>query len=214
MDQSGQVAVAELHRRQIDRDLQRLGPGCRLAARLAHDPLAHRDDQPALLGERDEGAGRDHAALRMLPSNQRLEPDDLAGDARLRLVVHRQLAAFDRGAKLLLQDAAVAQPPVHVGLEEAECAASFRFGAIERRVGIGDQRCGIGAVDREYRNADADADAHRLAVDDDVLVDRREQPIRQVLGRGWLISIGGDHHEFIAAKPSQEGTASGRLQAL
>ncbi len=154
-----------------------LRPGRRLAAGLAQDPFAHRDDQAALLGERNEGAGRDHAALRMLPAHQRLEADDLAVDARLRLVMQRQFAALDRRAQLLLQRAPLAQPLVHVGFEEAERAAPLRLGAIERGVGIGDQRVGVGAVGREDRDADAEADAHRMPVDDEFFANRGEQPL-------------------------------------
>src|SRR5260370_23343355 len=37
----------------------------RLGAGLAQHPFAERDDEPDALGERDELAGQDHAALRM-----------------------------------------------------------------------------------------------------------------------------------------------------
>ena len=183
----------------------------RQASRMIHSPIG--DDQPAFLGERDEGAGRDHAALRMLPAHQRLEADDLAVDARLRLVVQGQFAALDRRSQFLLQHAPLAQPLVHVGFEEAERAAALRLGAIERGVGVADQRGGVGAVDREDRDADAQADAHRMAVDRDLVVDRREQPIRQGFGRGGLLAVGGDDDEFVAAEPGQEGAADGGLQA-
>ena len=73
-----QIAVHELRRRQVDRDLQRLWPGCRFPAGLAQNPFAHLDDQAALLGERNEIAGRHEAADRMDPARQRLEADDVA----------------------------------------------------------------------------------------------------------------------------------------
>ena len=56
MNERGQVAMAELHRRQVDRDAQRLGPGRGLPACLAHDPFAHGNDEAAFLGQRNEGA--------------------------------------------------------------------------------------------------------------------------------------------------------------
>ena len=117
------------------------------------------------------------------------------------------------GSQILLQRAPFAQPLVHVGLEEAERAAALGLGAIKRGVGIADQRRGVGAVDREDRDADAEAGAHRVAVDGDVVVDRREQPIGQGLGRGRLFAVGGDHDEFVAAEPGQESAADGGLQA-
>ena len=37
--EAGQIAVTELHRRKVHADLQRGGPGCRLAACSAHAPM-------------------------------------------------------------------------------------------------------------------------------------------------------------------------------
>ena len=176
--EAGEVAVAELDRRQVDRDLQRLRPGGGLAAGLAQHPFADRHDEPAFLGERDEGAGRDQATLRMLPARQRLEAGDLAVDARLRLVVQHQLAALDRRSQVVLERAPLAQPLVHVGLEEADRAAPLGLGAIERGVGVAEQRGGVGAVDRIDRDPDAQPDAQAVAVDLEILRDGGEQAAR------------------------------------
>ena len=75
MHQRHQIAVQELHRRQVHSDLQRLRPGRGFPARGAQDPLAHLDDQAAFLGERNEHARRDDTAGRMIPAHQRLEAD-------------------------------------------------------------------------------------------------------------------------------------------
>ena len=56
-----------------------LVPARRLAAGGAQHPFADLQDQAALLGDRDEDRRRDGAALGMLPAQQRLEADDLAG---------------------------------------------------------------------------------------------------------------------------------------
>ena len=49
-------------------------PGSRgLAAALAQDPAADRDDEAHLLGERDELVGADQAALGVAPAQQRLD---------------------------------------------------------------------------------------------------------------------------------------------
>ena len=146
MHQADDVAVHELRRRQIDRDLQRLRPGRRLAAGLAQDPLAHLDDQAAFLRERNEFARRDEAAHRMHPARQRLEADDLAlatvwRAMRLRLIMQRQFAVLDRDRQILVQHAAVADLLVHLRLENADRAARFLLGAEQRRAGIGQQRC-------------------------------------------------------------------------
>ena len=135
---------------------------CRHASRMIHSPIATIRPLSSASGMKVPG-GID-AALRMLPAHQRLEADDLAADARLRLIVQGQFVALDRRSQFLLQHAPLAQPLVHVGLEEAERAAALRLGAVERGVGVADQRGGVGAVDREDRDADAEAGAHRMAV--------------------------------------------------
>src|ERR1700754_557426 len=49
------------------------GPRGRLPARGAEDPLAERDDEVALLGDRDELARAEQPALGMLPADERLD---------------------------------------------------------------------------------------------------------------------------------------------
>src|ERR1019366_9869520 len=57
MDEPWQVAVAELDRRDIDPNGQRLRPGCCFATGLTQNPFAHRNDETALFGDRDKRAG-------------------------------------------------------------------------------------------------------------------------------------------------------------
>ncbi|MNL88863.1 hypothetical protein D3C87_2188490 [compost metagenome] len=47
--------------------------------RLAEHPFTNVDDQAARFGQRDELQRADHAALRMLPADQRFGLVDLAG---------------------------------------------------------------------------------------------------------------------------------------
>src|SRR5262245_11866705 len=94
----------------------------------------------------------------MIPAKQRLEADDIAADACLRLVIECKLSAWNGRTKLVLKRAPLPQALVHVGFEEAECPAALCFGAIERRVGVADQRRRVDSVDRVDRDADADPD--------------------------------------------------------
>ena len=120
MHEAGQVAVAELHRRKIDADLQRRCPGRRLAAGFAQRPFADLDDHAVLLGERDEGRSAARApCFGCCQRDQRLEAEDLAVDLGLRLIVQAQLVAGDGRAQIVLQRVALAQAPVHLGIEEA-----------------------------------------------------------------------------------------------
>ena len=53
-------------------------PGHGALARLAQDPAADRQDRAVLLGDLDELARRDEAAVGMLPADERLEAGDPA----------------------------------------------------------------------------------------------------------------------------------------
>ena len=76
----------------------------------------------------------------MLPARQRLEAEHLAVDLGLRLVVEEQLVARDRRAQIDLQREALAQAAIDVGVEEAHRLAAVDLGAVERRIGVGQQR--------------------------------------------------------------------------
>ena len=74
-----------------------------LGAGLPQHPLAERHDQPGLLGERNELGRRDHAALGMVPAQQRLEAADLVAlEVDERLVVELELAVGERLAQVEL----------------------------------------------------------------------------------------------------------------
>jgi len=55
--QPRQIAVTELDRREIDRNLQRVRPACGFTAGFAQHPFAHADNEAAFLGDGNEGCG-------------------------------------------------------------------------------------------------------------------------------------------------------------
>src|SRR5260370_41998681 len=89
------VAVIELNRRKVDRNGERLRPGCRLTTRLLQNPPADRDDHAVVFGKRNKNVARHPAAHRMFPSDQRFESEDLAINSRLRLIKQFQLIAVE-----------------------------------------------------------------------------------------------------------------------
>ena len=149
----------------------------------------------------------------MLPTHQRLEADDLAADLGLRLVMQDELAARDCRAQLLLDRAPLPQALVHAGLEKADRAAALGLGAIERGVGIADERPGIGPVGRKNRDADAEPDPQQRAVDVEIVGDGREQAVGQRRGARRLRPIGLDQQELVAAEAGEEGVTGGIFQA-
>ncbi len=82
----------------------------------------------------------------------------------------------------MLQREAVAQAAVHFGIEEAHRLAPVLLGAVERGIGVGEQRHGVGAVVRIDGGADAEADGDLLALHLEWLGDGLQQAARQRLG--------------------------------
>jgi hypothetical protein len=202
MHQADQIAVHELRRRQVDRDLQRDRPRSGLPAGFAQDPFTHLDDQAAFFRERDEIARRNEAAHRMQPPRQGLEADDFTGGDgvarhRLRLVMQRQFAVLDRDREILVQHAAIANLLVHLGFIDADRAARFGLGAEQCRAGIGKQRCGVGTVVREYRDAGGDTGANRFAVDLELVRQRFGELFGQQHPGDGLLAV-DDQSEFVA----------------
>ena len=107
----------------------------------------------------------------------------------------------------MLNRAPLAQPIIHFDLEEARRAATGGLGAVERGIGIVEQRRRIGAVVRKDRNADADADAKMLAIDFQVGRDGFEQASGDGFGERGLIAVWCDENEFVASEAGQERVA-------
>src|SRR5262245_12963555 len=108
-----------------------LGPARRLDAGLAQHPFAERNDEPDLLGERNELGRRHGAAVRTVPAQQRLAACDLlALGIDQRLVEHLELIASERLAQIELEAAPRLQLSIHLALEETITCTPVRLGAI------------------------------------------------------------------------------------
>ena len=124
------------------------------AVRSTHSPSWI--DQAGLLGDRNELGRRDHAALGMVPAQQRLAAViAVVADVDQRLVVQLELAAHDRLAQIEFQRAPRLHARVHLGLEEPIGAAAVGLGAVQRQVGVLQQLVRLGAVVRRHGDADA-----------------------------------------------------------
>src|SRR5438477_12412987 len=65
VEDARKIVLLELRRRYVDRELQMRRPLCCIGAGFAQDPLAERNDQSALLRQRDELIRGYEAALGM-----------------------------------------------------------------------------------------------------------------------------------------------------
>ena len=202
------IAVLELPDGQVDADVERriAGPqalyGHRLHACLAQHPAADRDDQPGLLGERDEVSGGDQAALGVVPAQQRLHPGDVAvGQPHDRLVVQLELATVQAALEIGAQLQAGEDTGVHLGLEQPVAALAVTLGDVHRGVRVADQ---LVSADRRGAGHDRDADAaahHQLLA-------RDHQRLAQVLEHAFgdlrcdvgALQILQQHHKLVAAE--------------
>ena len=90
---------------------------------------------PVCFRHRDENHGRDVAARRMRPAQQRLDADDLRAFRRDdRLVMHFERVLIERALELAFEEAPLVEIGLHRGLECDDMAAA---GALGRAHGEG-----------------------------------------------------------------------------
>jgi hypothetical protein len=96
-----EVALAELARRQVDRQRHRRCPRLQVGAGAPQDPLADRHDQPGLFQHRNEFDRRHDAAIAPMPAQQRLRgARQAAVQVDLGLIDERELLALEGAAQL------------------------------------------------------------------------------------------------------------------
>ena len=103
LHEADQIAVAELHGRQIDREAH-LGPAGGLGAGHAQHLFAEEEDQSGFLRDGDELLGWHPAPLGMMPARERLDADRLlAAGIDLKLIVDLELTAHERRSQVALE---------------------------------------------------------------------------------------------------------------
>ncbi|MNS72333.1 hypothetical protein D3C72_1057400 [compost metagenome] len=214
MHQTRQVHMAQLHRRQVDRDAVRLRPGGGLLAGLTQHPFADGQDQAGLLGHGDEVGRRDVAAALVLPAQQDLVARRLAGlDRGLDLIVQLELFVIQGLAQGLGDAAAGAHGLIHVRLIEADIDRQRPLGPVHGQVGVVDQGRQVVGVLGPQRDADAGA-AGQVGVFD---VDRLDDGGAQALGHGQGLGLRRHRrhgHELVAALPGDELAVPQRIPQM
>lgn len=130
-----EVCLAQLLCAEVDREreLRHFGltsPCGELRAGRAQHPLAYGQDQARFFGQRDEGGGRDHAALRVLPAQQHLGARDTPCAIDLQLVVQCELALRQGLAQVFFERHARAHGLGHVGVEKTQRIAPGVLGLV------------------------------------------------------------------------------------
>ena len=129
-------------------------------ARLEH-PRVHVADQVGLLGDRQELVGREQSGAGPFPPDERLVALHLAGvGADDRLVVQDQLViGRSRPAAACSSTSGVGRPRGAWRVVDVGAAPPARLRDVRRRVGLVDQRRGVGAAAGREGDADARPDA-------------------------------------------------------
>ena len=131
-------------------------PELELAAGLLEHPIAELKRGAGPLGDRNELAGGQQPSRLVVPSNQRLQPDDPAsGKLDLRLVVELELALIEGGTELVGDPNALMHPPIEVAAVEAVAIAPFVLGAVQRKVRLHHHIFRPGSLRGIERDADA-----------------------------------------------------------
>ena len=181
--------IEQLTRREVHRDAEvevgmRPLPHDGLRARLRQHPPTELDDQPGLLGERDELARGKEAARRVLPTHQRLEPAHLAGaQPNRRLVVHHELVRAQCTAELGFEVQPRQGRVVHLGLVDPHTGLALALGLVHGHVGVAYELLGAVAGPVE-RDSHARGDQQLLGRDRERQREHRKQAFGQ---RGHLV---------------------------
>ena len=175
----------------------------RLPTRLVEHPIAEGHDEPGLLGQRDERAWRDHAALGMKPPDERLAAMDLTiVDVEDRLVMQQKAIVADRVLHLDFQPEAGLPRRIHGAFKQAVGIPSAPLGTVQGQIRVLHQDLGMArrGGKRCHGDASADANSQLLAVQIDRQGDRGHDALRErFCPRGRAVALQDD--ELVASQP-------------
>ena len=167
--------------------------------------MADRQYEAGPFGDGDEGGRGEQAARRVVPPDQRLEPDNApGGELDLRLVVELELAAVQRHPQLLGDPHALMNFTVEVVAVEAEAVAALVLGAVKRQIGLHHHRLGTGGFGREQGDADARGDADLVALDAERHGQKLADPGGKFPGGLRIGDCRQQNGELVAAEPRHQ----------
>ena len=201
------VLALQLVSRDVDRERERLSrralSACQpdgLPARLAHHPAAERNDQPRLLGQRNERERREHPARGMIPAHERLDAGDLA---RLqqddRLIEQRELVAVDRVAQIGLELEPLHRLGVHARFVAAVLSLPALLRDVHRHVRVA-QQVARGVIRVRDGDPDARGREHFLPLEMERVPHQLEHALDDGHGRIVVRRILDEDRELVAAE--------------
>src|SRR5271163_2201845 len=204
MNELRQIGVSDLNRGEVDGDLVGRLPRLRRGAGCSEHPLAQRQDEAILFGQRDELGGRDRADFRVIPAQEGLVSANLAGgDRHLHLVVDLELLILERLPQFVSQHAPRPHRLVHRRLAKADRLVQFRFGAVHGQISVAYQYFRNGRIVGIDGDADAGAGRNLVIIQADRLEERGFEPREKVVEIG-MASRTLNGGELIPAQPRDE----------
>ena len=165
-------------------------------------------DDAGALGGRDELAGRDVAALGMLPAQQRLDADEpLVVEGELRLVVQRELiVGIQRAAQVAEQGEARGRVDAVLGSKKT-APALRSLAEYMAMSALREQLVGRRAVVRRERHADAGLDVERRPARREAALQRVAQALGDVARRSPRCSHARQQDGELVAAEARHGVA-------
>ena len=172
------------------------------------DPAPEIVDEAGPLRNRDEFVRKDRAVSWMGPAQQRLDPDQTAGDEiDLRLICHRDLVERHRFVQSLLEGSTAPDFHVERSVEHLDAVPAFLLGPVHRNVAVAQQRADIVAILWTKGATDRNADEHPVADQRYRLQETVLDSLRQRQGT-FRIDIGQPQRELVAAHPCHHRIAA------
>jgi hypothetical protein len=175
-------------------------------------PVADLVDQAGLFGDRNEFHRRDHAALGVAPSQQRLAGGDLLIlEIEHGLVEKLETAVGDRLTQLKFQASPGLGARIHAGLEEPIGPPSVAFGTVEREVRVLQQLVEVQPVARGECNSDAGIRGDQMTGTLERRPNRCKNSINELSGFRLFLDGRLNDGKLVATEP---GRHVGLLQAI
>ena len=173
-------------------------PGKDILACLFQHPFADRDYKTGFLGYRKKHIRRQNPLLRMLPAQQRLNPDYPAVDKiQYRLIVEKKFLFVYRPSKVPLQKEPLKDDVVHLLFKELPIILTTVLGMIHRSVSAFHQSFRVIAVLRKHGDTDADSGIHLMFFQDKRFDHCRLHSLRHPGRISYLIDFIQQHGKFI-----------------
>src|ERR1017187_5498870 len=139
---------------------------CEQAVLSTHSPMGM--IRPLFSAIRMNLSGWHEAQLRVLPAEERLQPDDpSSGNFYLRLIHQKEFLLVECQSQAVLQGQSLHSLSVHVFCKEPKVVTSALFGAIHGCIGILDQGFAVRTVFRENADAEAAINHQWVTLDDE-----------------------------------------------